>query len=166
MGNICGEILKLRKENHIYMVEIDPKSREVLEQLVDTAPDVLTLYEQGNFLEFINPISYDYIILNPPFHLQKKYLSYLDKDIYDMDFVIRSYHMLRDGGEIVALCRTENVNKSQYKQWLDDRDADVLEFTYKNWQDKTKGVDGTIPKINLTIVVLYRDVNNIHDTKK
>ncbi len=54
------------------MCEIDQKSREVLEQLVETASDVLTLYEQPSFLEFINPISYDVIIANPPFHLQKK----------------------------------------------------------------------------------------------
>ena len=168
VGNICVEILKLRKENHVYMVEIDPKSREVLEQLVDTAPDVLTLYEQGNFLEFINPISYDVIIANPPFHLQKKYLSYLDKnDVYDCDFLIRCYYMLRDGGELLCLCRTENVNKPQYKKWLDDRDAELLEFSYKNWEDtKTKGEDGKIAKINLTIVILYRDINNIHDNKK
>jgi hypothetical protein len=52
----------------------------------------------------------------------------------------------------------------QYKKWLDNHDAELLEFTYKNWQDKTKGEDGSIPKINLTIVVLYRDVNNVHDT--
>ena len=107
------------------MCEIDPKSREVLEQLVDTAPDVLTLYEQGNFLEFVNPISYDCIILNPPFHLQKKYLSYLDKnDIYDCDFLMRAYYMLKDGGELICLCRTENVNKPIYKKWLDNHDAD------------------------------------------
>ena len=31
---------------------------------------------------------------------------------------------------------------------------------------KTKGEDGTIAKINLTKVILFRDINNIHDTKK
>jgi 16S rRNA G1207 methylase RsmC len=115
--NICVEILKLRKEHQIFMCEIDSQSRDVLEQLVDTAPDVLHLYDQPNFLEFVNPISYDCIIANPPFHLKKKYLAYLDKnDIYDMEFVIRSYYMLRNGGEIVALCRTENLNKPIYKK--------------------------------------------------
>jgi hypothetical protein len=166
VGNIIIEILKLKKEHQIYMCEIDPKNRDVLEQLVDTAPDVLHLYDQPNFLEFVNPISYELIVANPPFHLQKKYLSYLDKDVYDMDFVMRCYYMLKDGGELIALCRTENVNKPIYKKWLNDRDAELLEFNYKNWQDKTKGEDGTIAKINLTIVVLYRDINNIHDNKK
>ncbi len=70
------------------MCEIDLKSREVLEQLVETATDVLTLYEQPNVLEFINSISYNVIIANPQFNLQKKYLSYLDKDIYDSMIVI------------------------------------------------------------------------------
>ena len=50
--------------------------------------------------------------------------------------------MLRDGGELICLCRTENVNKPQYKKWLDDHDAELLEFTYKNWEDKTKGEVG------------------------
>ncbi len=49
VGNICVEILKLKKDHHIFMCEIDPKSREILQELVDTAPDVLTLYEQPNF---------------------------------------------------------------------------------------------------------------------
>jgi hypothetical protein len=105
-------------------------------------------------------------LANPPFHLQKKYLSYLDKDIYDCDFLMRAYYMLKDGGELICLCRTENVNKPQYKKWLDNHDAELLEFNYKNWQDKIKGEDGKIAKINLTIVVLFRDINNIHDTKK
>ena len=166
VGNIIIEILKLKKEHQIYMCEIDPKNRDILEQLVDTAPDVLHLYDQPNFLEFVNPIPYELILANPPFHLQKKYLSYLDKDIYDCDFLMRAYYMLKDGGELICLCRTENVNKPQYKKWLDNHDAELLEFNYKNWQDKIKGEDGKIAKINLTIVVLYRDINNIHDTKK
>ena len=167
IGNICLEILKLKKEHQIFMCEIDPKNRDILEQLVDTAPSVLHLYEQPNFLDFVNPISYELIVANPPFHLQKKYLSYLDKDIYDCDFLMRAYYMLKDGGELICLCRTENVNKPIYKKWLNDRDAEFLEFNYKNWEDKkTKGEDGTIAKINLTIVVLFRDINNIHDTKK
>jgi len=49
VGNIIIEILKLKKEHQIYMCEIDPKNRDVLEQLVDTAPDVLHLYDQPNF---------------------------------------------------------------------------------------------------------------------
>jgi hypothetical protein len=73
------------------MCEIDPKNRDILEQLVDTAPDVLHLYDQPNFLEFVNPISLDLIVANPPFHLQKQYLSYLNKnDVYDCDFLMRA----------------------------------------------------------------------------
>ena len=37
------------------MVESNPKSREILE-LVEKAPDILTLWKQPIFLEFVSPI--------------------------------------------------------------------------------------------------------------
>ena len=49
--------------------------------------------------EFVNPIEYDMVIMNPPFHLQKANFTYLDKDYYDIDFVKRAYYMLKNGGE-------------------------------------------------------------------
>ena len=30
-----------------------------------------------------------------------------------------------------CLCRTEKVNKKQYKEWLENHEAELLEFTYK-----------------------------------
>ena len=97
IGNIIVELIKLQKEYKIYMVEIEESSRKVLQEIVDAASDILTLYEQGNFLQFINPIEYDMIIMNPPFHLQKANFTYLDKDYYDIDFVKRAYYMLKNG---------------------------------------------------------------------
>ncbi len=66
IGNIVVELIKLQKEYKIYMVEIEQSSRSVLQELADAASDILTLYEQGNFLQFVNPIEYDMVILNPP----------------------------------------------------------------------------------------------------
>ncbi len=55
--------------------------------------------------------------------------------------------MLRDGCEIVASCRTENLNKKEYKEWLNYH-AELLEFSSKNWEDKkTKGRDSKIAKL-------------------
>ena len=97
------------------MVEIEESSREILQELVDTAPDILTLYEQPNFLQFVNPIEYDLIVMNSPFHLRKADFTYLDRDYYDIDFVKRAYYMLKDKGELIALVRTENTQKSEFK---------------------------------------------------
>ena len=99
IGGIVVELIKLQKEYKIYMVEIEESSRKILQELVDAASDILTLYEQGNFLQFVNPIEYDMVIMNPPFHLQKANFTYLDKDYYDIDFVKRAYYMLKDKGE-------------------------------------------------------------------
>ena len=64
IGGIPVEILKLQKQHKIFMVEIEESSREILKELVDTAPDILTLYETPNFLQFVNPIEYHLIVMN------------------------------------------------------------------------------------------------------
>jgi hypothetical protein len=106
IGGIVVEILKLQKQHKIFMVEIEESSREILQELVDTAPDILTLYETANFLQFVNPIEYDMVVMNSPFHLRKVDFTYLDRDYYDIDFVQRAYYMLKDKGELIALVRT------------------------------------------------------------
>ena len=165
VDNIVVEILKLNKEHKIYMVEIEPKSRDILNELVATAPDVLTLYEQGNFLEFEAPIAFDLILMNPPFHLRKANLSFLDRDYYDIDFVMRAYYMLKPGGELIALVKSENANKAEYSKWLDEHDAEIIEFEYKDWEaSREKGKASFIKKINLSIIALYR--NNEINTKE
>ena len=134
-------------------------------ELVNTAPDVLTLYEQGNFLEFEAPIAFDLILMNPPFHLRKANLSFLDRDYYDIDFVMRAYYMLKPGGELIALVKSENANKAEHSKWLDQHDAEIIEFTYRDWEaSTTKGKDSFIKKINLSIIALYR--NNEINTKE
>jgi tRNA1(Val) A37 N6-methylase TrmN6/superfamily II DNA/RNA helicase len=104
IANIPIYIMKNFKGNYkINMVEIDDKNRDVIIDLVKTAPDILNLYnENKNFLRFINPIQYDLIIMNPPFHLRKSSLTYLKRDYYDIDFVKRAFYMLKKGGELIA----------------------------------------------------------------
>lgn len=166
IGNIVVELIKLQKEYKIYMVEIEQSSRNVLQELAGAASDILTLYEQGNFLQFVNPIEYDMVIMNPPFHLQKINFTYLDKDYYDIDFVKRAYYMLRNGGELIALVRTENTQKEDFKKWLKNHDCIIHNFEYKDWESSKGNKLSEIKKINLSILVLYRDINNKYDTIK
>ena len=67
-------IQNYKKDYKIYMVEIQEENRKVLKNLCNDAPDILQLYETKDFLQFINPIEYDLIVMNPPYHLRKSQL--------------------------------------------------------------------------------------------
>jgi predicted RNA methylase len=160
IGNIPIYIMKNFKGDYkINMVEIDDKNREVLIDLVKTAPDILNLYnESKNFLRFINPIQYDLIIMNPPFHLRKSSLTYLNRDYYDIDFVKRAFYMLKKGGELIALVSQVKENN---KEWLKENGADIIDINVKNWTDTSKKTKEekkatTINKINLSIIIMNK----------
>lgn len=162
IGNIPMYILEnYKKENFkINMVEIQNQNRVVLKKLCTSAPNVLQLYDIGDFLQFINPIEYDLILMNPPFHLRKRDFSYLDQDYYDMDFVKKSFYMLKDKGELIAL--VSRVSKPEWIKWIKDNDGNIENIDVKNWEDKSKLSKEeikatTIAKISLSIVVMYRN---------
>ena len=86
IGNIPIYILQnYKKDYKIHMVEIQEENRKVLQNLCNDAPDILQLYDTKDFLQFVNPIEYDLIVMNPPFHLRKSQFTYLDRDYYDGD---------------------------------------------------------------------------------
>jgi len=160
IGNIPIYIMKNYKGDYkINMVEIDDKNRDVLIDLVKTAPDILNLYnENKNFLRFINPIQYDLIIMNPPFHLRKSSLSYLKRDYYDIDFVKRAFYMLKKGGELIALV---GQVKESNKEWFNKNGASIIDFNVKNWTDTSKKTKEekkatTISNINLSIIIMNK----------
>lgn len=170
IGNIPMYILEnYKKENFkINMVEIQKQNRDVLKSLCDKAPNILKLYEVGDFLQFINPIEYDLILMNPPFHLRKTDFSYLDRDYFDMDFVKKSFYMLKDKGELIAL--VSRVSKPEWIKWIKDNGGDINNLDVKNWEDNSKKTKEekkatTIAKISLSIIVMYRD-KKINDNKK
>ena len=137
IGNIPIFILdNYKKDYKIHMVEIQDENTKVLQDLCNTAPDLLELYETKDFLQFVNPIEYDLIVMNPPFHLRKNQFTYLDRDYYDMDFVYKCYFMLEDKGELIAL--THKVTEKKWIDWIKDNDGEIINFDYKNWTDKSK----------------------------
>lgn len=160
IANIPVYILKnFKGDYHINMVEIDDKNRPTIEELVKTAPDILNLYETKNFLRFINPIQYDLIIMNPPFHLRKSSLTYLKRDYYDFDFVKRAFYMLKKGGELVAL--VGQVRKEEELKWYKEHKAEIVNINVKNWTDTSKKTKEekqatTINKIDLSIIILNK----------
>ena len=63
------------------------------------------------------------------------------------------------------MVKSENANKAEYSKWLDEHNAEIIKFTYRDWEaSTTKGKDSFIKKINLSIIALYR--NNEINTKE
>jgi hypothetical protein len=155
-GNIVKELLLKSSNLHIDMVEIQPKNREMLKELVNIAPDILELKEEGDFLKYVNTTSYDLIVLNPPYHLYKKFNPNLDKDYYDMDFVEKSYRMLKEDGELIALVRKENRMKKEYADWLKTVDHTIEDLDNQKWKaSEEKGELSSIASINLSIITIH-----------
>ena len=51
------------------------------------------------------------IVMNPPFHLKKKF-SKLPMDIWDGDFIAKAYTLLKPGGEILAIATSKAFDLS------------------------------------------------------
>jgi predicted membrane-bound spermidine synthase len=60
--------------------------------------DSLTLTEERDFMEYLSGDVFDYIIMNPPYNIKLK-----GKPVYDVDFILHAYKMLKAGGVLVAL---------------------------------------------------------------
>jgi len=112
-------LLKLRQDITIDMVEIDKDNRQILSEMEKDAPNTLFLQAEGNFLKYLPSIRYDYIFMNPPFHLRSSENPRLLKDVWDTDFVKRAYAMLKVGGTLVAITskhfETSEEDKAFYK---------------------------------------------------
>ena len=87
---------------HIDLIELDLDNRKTLTKTID-GKNCITLQNHRNFLTYTSPGIYDYIFMNPPFHLRKGENSTMLRDTYDFDFVRRAYAMLRVGGVLMAI---------------------------------------------------------------
>ena len=103
-GAIVKALIELEDNNNeildisIDMVEFDKENRVELERLISLAPDILSISLENNFLRFQPSKRYDYIIANPPFHLKNSTNTIYTRDVYDTDFIMRGYTMLKPDG--------------------------------------------------------------------
>ena len=147
-----GSIVKALVENmktHNYtveMIEINDSSREILKAYQETMPSNLKLEDSKDFLLYNSNEDYDLIIMNPPFHIRKGE-NKNTKDVFDSDFVLKAYSMLKDDGEI--LCIVSNM-LTHRKNWNKKIKIELLK-TYSNY--KWKGDKGK--KLNLNFK-MYR----------
>ena len=139
-GNLIKPLVKqLNTEFHIDLIDIDERNRNELKKLVDTAPDILNLLDNRNFLTFGTSKRYDLILMNPPFHLKKGENS-LISDVYDFNFIDRAFAFLKEGGRIVAITGTSWSFNNKFDEFDLFNDAPQ---DYLNMEMKQKGkVDG------------------------
>ena len=92
-GNIVNKLIPVIIQNKynnaaIDMVEFAKDSREYLMNNIVVEP-FIKLQKTTDFLEYVPSNQYDYIYMNPPFHLKKTTNIKYKKDYYDYDLVVK-----------------------------------------------------------------------------
>lgn len=132
-GALISPIIEVCKKTFIEMVEIDPENRKVLQILAEKAPLCIKLCNQNNFLTFTTSTRYDYIFMNPPFHLRKNENANLIKDVYDYDFVKRAFAYLTLGGELLAIISNIWKKNDEFKKWLKNINYEEVQLTKESF---------------------------------
>jgi len=126
-GALIRPILELEKDITIDLVEINRTNRKELEKLINGPPHqpALFLKEQPNFLKYTTSTRYDYIFMNPPFHLKASENGNLNKDIFDFDFIKRAYAYLKVGGELIAISGGHYTTNKEMIKWYNNKNAKI-----------------------------------------
>lgn len=127
-GNIIYHFLS----NHIFSpkiktfhaLEYDDELRKGLkERSLKLGESILQVTETKNFLSYLPSEKFNLIVMNPPFNLRPRTMYDLkdtfifDKSIYDLDFVMRAYYLLKENGILIAIVYGPHVsNYNLYKE--------------------------------------------------
>ena len=130
VGGIMDAFDKLKAKYTIDMVEYSDENRKVLEEIV--LNDFIELKKTKDFLEFFPSKQYDFVFMNPPFHLSTKFNKQYNKDVYDYDFVKRAYACLKKNGSLFAITGTTWKTNEDIKKWYSSKDA-IIQEKNLNW---------------------------------
>lgn len=130
-GALIKPILENNKNVDISIIEIDSENRKVLEKIVHDYPSIIHLQNQPNFLTFETSDRFDYIFMNPPFHLRKSEDYNLINDVWDMDFVKKAFAFLKINGELLAITSNKWFQDEKFKEWI-KMDNKTFEYEFKN----------------------------------
>ena len=147
----------LNENIHIDLIEIDEKERQKLKTLVNKYSNTLSLIA-SNFLSFIPSKRYDVILMNPPFHIRGSTNALLERDVYDFDFVMKAYAMLKVGGVLVAITSKSFTFRREAEEF---RKLLKIEGDYKIKKDE-KFSNGV--KIDVSIIKMIK-TTEIYDNK-
>jgi 16S rRNA G966 N2-methylase RsmD len=109
-GGLINAIIRARQQYNmnsgytIEAIEYNNVSWELLKHVIEEKKmeEVIVLQEQRDFLNYVSNEQYDMIVMNPPFHLKKRFTG-LKADMWDGDFVARGYALLKPGGEMLII---------------------------------------------------------------
>jgi hypothetical protein len=155
---------KIKQDIKIDMIEFSKDNREELTKLVNLLPYYLSLKETNDFLEYINNPIYDFIYMNPPFHLTKATNPKYIMDIYDFDFVQRAYAMLAPKGTLVAITGL-NFQKKEERftdamKWYKDHDAEIIVKENINWTGDKLKKGSEIKGVNIAFIKIIKNNDN------
>jgi|14_taG_2_1085336.scaffolds.fasta_scaffold00247_21 predicted RNA methylase len=163
-GNICRLVLEVgaKKQLDIKMdaVEYIESNREELKKLVEVIPTAFNLTEQNNFLLFIPSKRYDYVFMNPPFHLQSRMNKIYSRDIFDYDFVKRAYSMLKLNGVLVAITGMKWKENEKIKKFYKSIDAEIKEMKGVEWKGEGVRRGQEINKVDISMIYIKKLVLN------
>lgn len=160
-GQLIKPLCKLLKiDYNVDLVEIDKNNRIKLEELVKAAPNIIKLEPHKNFLTFIPSKRYDFVFMNPPFHLRKDSNGLLKHDVFDFHFIKRAYAMLKLGGCLMAITGKHWMNVDEMKKWYKS-----VKFEYE--EKKNQMFSGV--KVDVHIIKIIKESeaedNEILDTQ-
>ena len=160
-GALIRPILELKKDATIDMVELNRTNRDRLKELSNGQP-ALFLQDQPNFLKYETSTRYDYIFMNPPFHLRKNENAGLLKDVWDFDFVKRAFAFLKVGGELIAITSQHYKSETDMVDWYDDKENKnvVIEIKKKEKFESSLGKKATLDIAIIKIIKTGTEEDN------
>jgi hypothetical protein len=113
-GGLINAVIRARQQYNmnsgytIEAIEFNNVSWELLKHVIEEKKmeEVIVLQEQRDFLKYVSNEQYDMIVMNPPFHLKKRFTG-LTADMWDGDFVARGYALLKPGGEMLIIATSK-----------------------------------------------------------
>jgi len=153
-------------------VEFKQENREILKEYTKT--DNFRLMNEGNFLKFVPPKKYDYVLMNPPFHLRRtNFPNLFKRDVWDVDFVKRAFGMLDVGGRLIALTSQASLNNDKepfksFNKWIKDKNHSINKTTIK-WKGSKavkKAKEAIMKRLKLTdflYIILVKEEKDMFD---
>lgn len=131
-GAIIKEIKK-RCDRQIQYCEIDETNRKYLDEI----NNLENVSKSGDFLKCYE-MTFDRIIANPPFSKNQ-----------DVDHIKHMFSLLRNKGILVSIAsnhwkNSKNKKETEFRQWLDDVDAEIKEIESGKFKDSGTMVGGCI----------------------
>ena len=162
-GNIIKGLLKVIKRKKlncdIDVVEIQEDNRKSLQEISNIIPHMIHLQKEPDFLKFLSSKKYDFIFMNPPFHLKSTNNKQYVKDVYSYHFVMRAFAMLDNDGILVAITGREWENFDEAKDFYKNVNAKIINKSV-NWEGDDLKKGASISKLNISFIKIIKNNDN------